>query len=196
MQIQTLRQQQKENTRRGLIRAATNLFSKHGISNTATADIANTLQVSHGTVFLHFPSREDLIVAVIEEFGTKLSDAFNKSILEELTLKEVLKAHLDVLCEFEDFYFRLITEMHALPSQVRSLVFMLNSAISCKMYEAAKPLVKTGKIQKIEQHLLFNTWIGLINHYVINRDILSNSKPILAEKNNELIKHYYRMVEA
>ena len=60
------RKEQKEKTRLGLVRSAEVLFAKHGISRTTTADVAKTLRVSHGTVFVHFPTRDDLILAVVE----------------------------------------------------------------------------------------------------------------------------------
>lgn len=78
------RQEQKELTRTGLIQSASRLFIKNGISNTATADVAKAQRVSHGTVFVHFPTREELILAVIDDFGIKLSQKFGHGMNQKI----------------------------------------------------------------------------------------------------------------
>lgn len=195
MQETQTRKQQKESTRKSLIETAHSLFSSRGIGLTATADIAKKIKVSHGTVFTHFPTREDLITSVVDAFGASLQEAFEKAFHNEMGLREILSAHLDVLSEFEDFYFRLITEIPQLPSSVRSQVYMLNSNISYRMHEATAELMKKGKLRKIDRHLLFNTWIALVQYYVMNRELLGSRKSILAEKKDELLKHFLNLVQ-
>lgn len=187
------RQEQKEMTRSGLIQTATRLFSKKGIVNTATADVAKAQKVSHGTVFVHFPTREDLIIAVIDEFGAKLSKEFGNC-MEQGELRELLAFHLEMLSEYEDFYHRLISELVHLPEKVRSMVFMLNAAVSWKIYESAKLLMESGEVKTMTRPLLFNTWISLVQYYVMNRDLLSEKQPILKEMKTELISHYINLI--
>ena len=181
MTLRASRQEQKERTRLSLVEIATELFASRGISSTATSEIAKALKVSHGTVFLHFPSRDDLVLAVIDDFGSRLSQELKKAVLSESTLKGVLSAHLRALADFEDIYFRILTEMNALPKSIQGTVFMLNAAVSWKLYEAAAPLMKAGKIKRIDQALLFNTWMALVSYYIIHRDRFSNTLPILRE---------------
>lgn len=187
------RQEQKELTRAGLIGAATRLFVQKGIANTATADIAKAQKVSHGTVFVHFPTREDLILAVIDAFGAKLSEKFGNG-MPEGDLRELLEFHLDVLAEYEDFYYRLASELALLPEKVKSTAFMLNAAISWKLYEAAKPLMDKGEVKKLARPALFNTWMALVQYHVLYRDLLSEKKPILKEKKSELVDHFLNLI--
>jgi AcrR family transcriptional regulator len=195
MELRATRKEQKERTRSSLIEVATDLFAENGITNTSTAAIAKALNVSHGTVFIHFPTRDDLVLAVLDSFGTRLAEELNKSVSEASELRSILKAHLAVLSEFEDFYFRIITEMHSLPSNVRGLLIAMNSAISYQMFGAAKPGMREGKFRHFEQHLLFNTWIALVNYYVSNRDLLSEKHPILKEKESELVGHFMKLIK-
>ncbi len=188
------RQEQKELTRSGLIQTATRLFAKNGIANTATADVAKAQKVSHGTVFVHFPTREDLILAVIDEFATKLSQEFGNC-MQQSDLRKLLVFHLEVLAEYEDFYHRLISELAHLPPKVQSMVFMLNAAISWKLYESAKPLMESGHLKKMSQPFLFNTWIALVQYHVMNRELLSDKLPILKEKKNEMIDHFINLIQ-
>jgi AcrR family transcriptional regulator len=189
------RKEQKEKTRVGLISQAEGLFAKHGISQTTTADIAKALQVSHGTVFIHFPTREDLILAVVDRFGERLSTELGKRFALDLSLKELLKAHVAVLSEFEDFYLRLISESQSLPPQIRSQLYALNASLSYRVYRAAKDAMKEGQIKKIEQAPFFNTWLGLLHYHIQNRDLFSERTPILKEIGDDLIRQFMNLIK-
>jgi AcrR family transcriptional regulator len=195
MRERTLRQEQKDRTKAGLIRAASGLFARQGIAATTTAGIAKQLGVSHGTVFVHFPAREDLVLAVIDDFGEALSERLRSALRGQEGLEGVLRAHLAALAEFENFYFRLLTETHSLPGSVKGTLFMLNAAVSGKMYAAAKPLMKSGNIKRIGRPLFFNTWIALVQYYVSNREEFSDRLPILKEKEDVLIRHFLELVQ-
>ena len=65
------RQEQKVVTRDRLVNAAMALFARKGIVSTTTADVAKAVRMSHGVLFLHFPTRDDLVIAVIDEFGRR-----------------------------------------------------------------------------------------------------------------------------
>jgi AcrR family transcriptional regulator len=189
------RKEQKEKTRAGLILEAEALFAKRGISHTTTADVAKAMEVSHGTVFIHFPSREDLILAVVERFGERLSAELGKRYSEELTLREFLKTHVSVLSEFEDFYLRLISESQSLPVQVRSILYAMNSSLSYRLFRAAKEQMKEGSVKKIDQPAFFNTWLSLLHYHIQNRDLFSEKTPILKEKGEELIRHFLHLIK-
>lgn len=189
------RKEQKENTRAALLGQAESLFALHGISCTTTADIAKSLKVSHGTLFVHFPTRDDLIKAVVEEFGERLSAALGARCADNLKLKELLKAHLAVLADFEDFYMRLISESQNLTPHIRSIVYAMNASLSYRFYRAAKSEMDTGKIKKISQIHFFNTWMGLIHYYVMNRDLFSEQTPILSEVSDDLLRHFLNLIK-
>src|SRR5207249_5775684 len=106
------------------------------IVQTTTADIARSIRMSHGVVFLHFPKRDDLVIAVIDEFGRRLAVEFRQALEQDLGLRAVLRAHLRVLAEFEPFYARLVTEAPLLPPKVRSTLLMLHAAVSQRLFLA------------------------------------------------------------
>lgn len=66
------RKKQKERTRRIIVETAMAEFSAKGFQATNTRDIATMAGISHGTIFVHFPTREDLIMAVVLEFGQRV----------------------------------------------------------------------------------------------------------------------------
>ncbi len=83
------RQEQKAATRDRLVNAAMALFARKGIVQTTTADIARSIRMSHGVVFLHFPKRDDLVIAVIDEFGRRLAVEFRQALEQDLGRRAV-----------------------------------------------------------------------------------------------------------
>ena len=190
------RQEQKAATRDRLVNAAMALFARKGIVQTTTADIARSIRMSHGVVFLHFPKRDDLVIAVIDEFGRRLGVEFRQALEQDLGLRAVLQAHLRVLAEFEPFYARLVTEAPLLPPKVRSTLLMLHAAVSQRLFLALERERKAGRARRFERPLLFNTWIGLVHHYLVNRDMFAAGDSVIAEQGDTLVQHFMTLVKA
>ena len=189
------RREQKEVTRGRLVNAAMTLFARKGIVNTTTADVAKSVRMSHGVIFLHFPTRDDLVVAVIDDFGARLSAEFRRAFEQDLGLRSVLKAHLRVLQEFEPFYARLVAEAPMLPPKVRSTLMLLHAAVSYELFTALERERKAGRARRIERPLLFNTWIGLVHHYVVNRDLFASGNSVIAEQGETLVNHFMTLIK-
>jgi AcrR family transcriptional regulator len=190
------RQEQKEATRDRLVNAAMMLFARNGIAQTTTADIAKSIQMSHGNVFVHFPKRDDLVIAVIDEFGRRLATEFRIAFEKDLGLRAVLRAHLRVLAELEPFYARLVTEAPLLPLKVRSTLLMLHAGVAREFFFALERDRKAGRARKFEKPLIFNTWIGLVHHYIVNRDLFASGDSVIAERGESLINHFMTLVKA
>ncbi|NBE92349.1 TetR/AcrR family transcriptional regulator [Nonomuraea sp. KC401] len=57
------RERKKQRTRQALIQAALRLFEKQGYEETTVAQIAEAADLSTRTFFLHFPTKEDVLLA-------------------------------------------------------------------------------------------------------------------------------------
>lgn len=191
---ETKRQKQKNLTRNHLIETAIKEFGEKGITITRTADIAKAAEVSHGTIFAHFPTQEELLTAVIEEFGNRVAKRLHELVDINSSLFQVLEAHITCLTEFEQFYTRLIAERRLLPESARNTYIMIQSTISFHISIAAQKEIEQGTIRNIPLHLIFNTWIGLIHYYITNDDLFSPKGSVLKKYGQELLKHYINLI--
>lgn len=192
---ETKRQIQKNLTRKHLIEIAINKFGENGITTTRTADIAQAANVSHGTLFAHFPTQEELLTAVTEEFGIRITQRLHELVNTNSSFFEVLQAHLIGLIEFEPFYTRLVIERRLLPESVRNTYIMIQSTISFHISIAAQKEMEQGIIRKIPMHLIFNTWMGLIHYYITNSDLFSTNGSVLKQYGDELLQHYMNLIK-
>lgn len=190
----TQRQIQKEQTRKMIIQIARQQYAQNGIMATRTADIAKAAGVSHGTVFSHFATQEELLNTVIEEFGMTVSQRLHELASTNVELKEVLQSHLAGLMEFEDFYTRLVIEGRLLPQSARISLAMIQSSISFHMSQAAELAMDKGIIEEYPIHMLFNTWIGLIHHYLANSDLFAPEDSVLRRYGQEILDYYMKLI--
>jgi AcrR family transcriptional regulator len=188
------RQAQKDQTQKQLIAVAFDEFSREGFMVTRTSDIAKAAGVSHGTIFVHFATREDLLIAVIEEFGHRVAGRMHELANQGGSVREVLEAHLQGLTEVEAFYRRLVSESSLLPSGAQSALVAIQSAISIHLSQAAEQEMAAGKIRKIPLHLLFNTWIGLIHYYLSNAPLFAPGESVLKRYGPELLEYFISLI--
>ncbi len=193
-QRKTQRQINKEQTRKHIIEAALEQFALYGLTAVRTSDIAKAAGVAHGTVFAHFSTQEELLGAVIEEFGTRVCFRLHELASRSKSLREVLEAHLKGLEEFEAFYGRLVIEIRLLPESARNVFIAIQSSISFHISQAAEREMKEGTIYVHPVHMLFNTWIGLIHYYLANDDIFAPGQSVLGRYGSELLEHYMNLI--
>lgn len=190
----TQRQLQKEQTRNSIIEAAFIEFAKSGIISTKTSDIANAANVSHGTIFSHFPNKEILIDEVISEFKTIIATRLHELSLGSCEMKEILKAHIIGISEYEDFYTRLILESRMLNKSARNTVISLQSTIAVHIIEIAEKDMINGSIKMMSLDLFFNTWLGLVHYYILNSDLFEGKGLFYERYGDMLIEHFLNLV--
>ncbi len=188
------RSERKAQTRTRLLETAAELFSVHGVLAVKTAAITKTAGVSHGTLFVHFPTREDLVAAVISLRARDVMDRIHRAAEGSEGLRGVLEAHLAGLGEHERFYAHLVAESPSLPPYARHTLLGIQAAISHHLRRAAEPAMAAGELRDVPMHLLFNTWIGLVHHYLVNRDLFVPEGSVLAEHGPTLIDHYLALL--
>lgn len=92
--------------KKDILRAATELFSRKGFKDTSIDEVAEKTGVAHGTVFYHFKTKEDLLLAILAEFEKELVSAYQRH-MEALQLENGLEMLEDAVA----FYLQLAASM-------------------------------------------------------------------------------------
>ena len=189
----TNRSQQKERTRQKLLQAAFDVFTRHGIMQCRMEDIAREAGVSHGTVFVHFKSQEDLIETVVSHYGKEIAARTHDLSQSGASLDEVLGAHLKGIGEYEGFYTRLLMEARLLPQGARDSFVMIQSVLSLHFMQALEREEMAVKTE-IPAHVLFSMWIGLVHHYLQRGDLFAPEGGVIARHGDMLITSYLKLL--
>ncbi len=71
-----------------LLSAALKLFVANGVMNTSTAQIAKEAGTAAGTLFLYFPTKQELLNELVLKIGKEQSDHINKLLKPSLSARE------------------------------------------------------------------------------------------------------------
>ena len=86
--------------RKQIMEAAIRLFAEEGFEAASMQDIANAAEVAKGTMYLYFPSKEELIAQVYRHCYRMDVEACNAGLDEEGTALDKLCRRLDNIMDF------------------------------------------------------------------------------------------------
>ncbi|MCL2320008.1 MAG: TetR/AcrR family transcriptional regulator [Treponema sp.] len=187
------RRLQKERTRETIIAAALKVLSEYGFS-VPTATIAKEAGVSHGSIFVHFPTVDSLLVCVLEVFSRDINAKLHSLSESGNDISRLLDMHINVLIKYEDFYKRLINEAVYLPEEAKNTFIAIQSTVSIHFSQVLEHEIKKGRIKKIPFHMLFNTWLGLVHYYLMNGGLFAPGASVLKRYKTRLIQCYLTLV--
>jgi AcrR family transcriptional regulator len=90
-------QQRSEETRNRILEAANLLFSKNGYDATGVAEICNAAGVSKGAFYHHYPSKQAVFLASMENWLTNLNQGFNLTRQETKDIPQAMKAMAEMV---------------------------------------------------------------------------------------------------
>lgn len=91
-----VQQQRREETRRRLMDAGLVLFARKGYDGATLDEVAHAAGYSKGAVYVHFPSKEDLFLSILEERVPLLQQRLLNAISQDGALVSRVQAALDV----------------------------------------------------------------------------------------------------
>ena len=185
---------QKAQTREKIIAAAIKVYSEHGFFAPTTL-IANEAQISHGSIFVHFPTVEDLLLCLLERFSQYMTTELHSLSESGRKIAKLLDLHIRALIKHEDFYKRLVKEAVYLPGEAKNTFIAIQSTVSIHFLQALEHEISAGKIKDLPFHMLFNTWLGLVHYYLLNGDIFAPRESVLTRYKNTLIECFLSLIK-
>ncbi len=101
MGIQERKEREKEQRKEDILNAAQKVFFEKGLQLATVDEIAESAELSKGTIYLYYKSKEDLYLAVMTRGMQLLQDQFAEKIRTE---SGTLKALLDLVDTYFDFF--------------------------------------------------------------------------------------------
>lgn len=89
-------------TRRRILDAALKLIGERGYAGLRTADVAEAAGVSKGAQTHHFPSKDELVVAVVEHLFVRASEQARRRARRAASPDEAIRA---LLADAQEFFF-------------------------------------------------------------------------------------------
>jgi AcrR family transcriptional regulator len=142
-------QSESDSLRKDIIAHSAALFRQQGYANTTVRDIAAAVGIQAGSWFYHFKTKQDILVAVVEQGMTKsLADIeaiAAQSLPPRAAFKRLVQVHLHtLLAPDHDFIAVLLYEWRSLDKAARARVITLKDRYEKIWDEAIAALHRSG----------------------------------------------------
>jgi len=140
------------NRRQDLVKAAAQLFRRHGFNGTSTRDIACAVGMHSGSLFCHFKSKDALLYEVMQK-GMRSALARQTIVLlsehdAATTLRQLIRSHFDTLLgPNSDFMHAVLYESRSLDTQQRHVIAKLQGDYEAAWMSVLQELSLTGCLQ-------------------------------------------------
>ncbi len=165
------RTKQKELTKQNIFDTAMCLFLRRGFIEVTTAEIAKEAGVAHGTVFVHFPTREDLVLAVIDSELATAQQRIDRLLNKSSDFLTLASSYLDYLAEHEDFHALLARELPFYKPELRNRIIFRQALIQMQFTDLLK---EEPNATYIAQYLF-----GMTHYYLSMREAFSTEGSVI-----------------
>jgi hypothetical protein len=126
--------------------------------------------------------------------GRRITDRLYALAAASADIDECLRAQLRCIEEEEDLYRRLVIENALLTLEVQTVWTGILSAIATHLSGPLSRAMDSGAIRRAPLHLVFNTWIGLVHHYVIHKGLFVTKGSVLRKHGPELVDFFLSLL--
>jgi AcrR family transcriptional regulator len=179
----------KEATKQKIIDTAITLFKQKGFVKVSTLEVAEQCKIAHGTVFFHFGTRSELIVACIYKEMNKLGAELNESSRHTDDIRKLCELFLEQIGNYREFYSQLVKDLPHLPIDTQRIVFASLSGFSVHFVDVIEKAQASGKIRSLAPKYAMFYWFGVIN-YIFTYDNLLSTGKLDRKSKNEIIDFF------
>ncbi len=164
--------QERSRTRRQrLLDAALAVFTEHGYSDTAIDQVARASDTSKGGLYFHFPSKQALFLALLDESSAALLERVSTAMAAEsdplvrgeVALREVLAA----FGEHRLLARLLLVEALGAGKEFNARLNTLHASFAALIAGCLDEAVGQGQLRPLDTQIVAHAWYGAINHVVL-----------------------------
>ncbi len=162
---------QAVSTRERILDAAMELFSAKGFYDTRLDEIAAEASASKGSIYFHFPNKEKLFIALVDQFADLIERRAKEAIAQETKGIRRVQAALEAVLETFSKYRRpaklLLVQAVGLGSvfERKRVEFNDRFVLIIKIY--LDEAVADGTIPPVDTAIVSHAWMGAIYNIMI-----------------------------
>jgi len=189
------RQTQKQFTREKIIVAAKQIFIEKGIINTATSQIAEVAGIAHGTLFLHFPNKDSLVIELLDVELAKFSNNLKQLILETTDVKTISDQYLNLIQEEEGFFSSLARELPNYKDELRRKILFRESLIREHFHQVIEKGIEQNIYTEVDIPSTLTFLFGTINYYLSLKTSFVQGGSVIEKFHDRIIEIFMKLLE-
>lgn len=159
-----------ESTRSRILDAAMNVFSRKGYHDTRLDEIVSESSTSKGSIYFHFPNKEQLFLALVDQFADLLERQVTDAIQQETGMVRVRIALETVIATFGKYRRPakiLLVQAVGLGAPFESKRNSVNDRFAQLIAGYLQEAVAAGDIAPVDTDIVSHAWMGAIYNVVI-----------------------------
>jgi TetR/AcrR family transcriptional regulator, fatty acid metabolism regulator protein len=160
-----------QSTRARILDAALNIFSRKGYHDTRLDEIVSESQTSKGSIYFHFPNKERLFLALVDQFADLLERRVVEAIQQEPKGIGRVRAALITCLETFGRYRRpakiLLVQAVGLGVTFESKRSEVNERFARLIETYLQESIEVGDIAPVDTEVAAHAWMGAIYNVVI-----------------------------
>lgn len=172
----TQREEARAVRREEILDAAQRVFGARGFRGTTIADIADEAQIALGTIYLYFPSKEDVFAALSQRFSAMIAHAIN-DVPQARNLEETVRLRVDNVfgaCRRNRDLVRLVVLNTDPEGAVAQRMREAADGRARPFVDALRAAMATGAIREADPAIMAHLVFGLVSIAVYQAFVLSD----------------------
>jgi AcrR family transcriptional regulator len=170
---------ESRNARERILDTATDVIARRGYSAAGIQEIVTLSGTSKGSFYFHFPSKENMVMALFERMSQKLIDKVNRTIEKEPTPLHRVAASIDTLMAVfagkRTIAHVLLISLAGNGKDIDRKFLPIREKFSALIEQEMNAAVAAGQIEAIDTTLVARMWVGSIREVIY--DWLLTGKP-------------------
>src|SRR5262247_1342224 len=158
-------------TRERILHAALMVFARKGYHKALVDDIVRTSRTSKGAVYHHFPNKEALFLALVDDFAARLAHAVAEAIARShgalAKVEAALRAGLETFAGNRELARILLLEAVSLGPAYETKRAEIHERFAALIQGYLDQAVAEGSIPPLDTRVATLAWLGAVNEVVI-----------------------------
>lgn len=158
-------------TRERILDSALNIFSAKGFHDTKLDEIVADASISKGSIYFHFPNKEKLFIALVDQFADLIERRAQAAIARETQGIRRVQAALEAVLETFGKYRRpaklLLVQAVGLGSVFERKRMEVNDRFALLIQTYLDEAIADGSIAPVATSIVAHAWMGAIYSVVI-----------------------------
>jgi len=191
-----IRSELKQKTHNLILEKTALLLDKKGFLNVSSKEIAKECNVSQGSIFLHFKTKENLLNMILSNNITHFENSLKNSLLPELKSDIFLKKYLDLLILNEAFLSRAYMDLPYLQETLSKNLNNLETTTKNLFFEnIRKNNIKNIKFNIVDTFISIDAFFSQSQKNLLEKDIYAQSNSVIRQRRGKIIKLYRILFE-
>lgn len=183
-----IRDEQKLETRKRIIDETTKLIQEKGFVKVSTKEISTVCELSQGTIFLHFGTKNELLQTILQSnldyVRNDLTTMYSPDMSQELFIRDLV----NLFVNHENMLSRIYKDYSYLPDDLKKEVDDFDTQIKTLFFDNLKQNWSTS-VNIIETFILIDAFISQIKAYLLEKNPLSVNL-VLKQRRGRIMKLY------